>query len=203
MRKIAKLNEQLHATEDRLDPQQAAAARALVVGQPLLVPLTLTVTKVAAGRSHMLALTDHFEVFAWGDNQALQLGFSDHDRRPVWVPRMVHSLIGARVVEIACGAQHTCVITSSGRLMSWGHGKHGRLGHGDELEQGRPRVVDGLLGLRCIKVAAGRDFNFVLTEDEKGQRRGWSWGRGADGRLGSGASFDVHIPEACEAPEKL
>lgn len=46
-------------------------------------------------------------------------------------PRLVETLQGKGVVEIACGGAHSAAITSSGELYTWGKGRYGRLGHGD------------------------------------------------------------------------
>jgi alpha-tubulin suppressor-like RCC1 family protein len=183
---------------------------------PRLTPLTLYVTALAAGRSHMVAITDHYEVFAWGDNHSLQLGIGERDRRPVWSPVLVTSLIGAKITQVSCGAEHTCVITETGRMMAFGGGKFGRLGHANEKDVGLPRVVDEMLGMRCHKVIAGKDFTYAVCEEDvvamgddgeigkQGtQLRAWAWGRGADGKLGSGAKFDLHAPTACDTPLEL
>eukprot|EP00946_MAST-07B_sp_MAST-7B-sp1_P003978 g3978.t1 len=136
----------------------------------------------------MVAVTDHYEVFAWGDNHALQLGLGERDRTPVWSPLLVPSLIGAKITQVSCGAEHTCVITENGKLMTFGAGKFGRLGHASEDDVGVPRVVDGLLGMRCRKVVAGRDFTYAVCEEDivamgndgeigkQGTRlRAWAW----------------------------
>ena len=68
---------------------------------PTLIHLTLFVTALAAGRGHMAAVTDHSEVFVWGDNHSLQLGIGERDRRPVWSPILVPSLIGAKITQVS------------------------------------------------------------------------------------------------------
>ena len=164
----------------------------------------LFVTTLAAGRSHMLCVTDHYEVFSWGDNSNLQLGHGgggemhDPSRQPKWYPFIVPSLIGANIVQVVCGESHSMALTVSGRVLTWGNGKHGRLGHGKEAEVGRPTVVDGLLGNRVLKISAGRDFNMVVAQNDCGEKIVWSWGKGDDGRLSSGASHDAHVPLVAE-----
>ena len=210
----------------------------------------LVVTKISAGRSHMMCVTDHYEVFSWGDNANLQLGHGDDDsntdqkgdkkgggkkgtsnpsnpsnssmriptpsltkrgilkkiskiRLPLWTPKLIPSLIGANVLEVECGESHSLALTESGRVLAWGNGKFGRLGHGNENDVGRPTVIDGLLGMKCIKVSAGRSTNMVLTVNEKNEKTVWSWGRGDDGRLGSGATFDLHVPEQVKGLKRI
>lgn len=46
-------------------------------------------------------------------------------------PRLIETLQGKGVVEIACGGAHSAAITSAGELYTWGKGRYGRLGHGD------------------------------------------------------------------------
>ena len=65
--------------------------------------------------------------------------------------------------------------------------------------------------MRCQKVVAGRDFTYAVCEEDivamgndgeigkQGTRlRAWAWGRGSDGKLGSGAKFDLHVPTPCD-----
>ena len=51
-----------------------------------------------------------------------------------------------RVRDIACGSAHSACITSNGELYTWGLGEYGRLGHGDNLTQLRPKQVKALAG---------------------------------------------------------
>lgn len=46
-------------------------------------------------------------------------------------PRLIETLQGKGVVEIACGGAHSAAITALGELYTWGKGRYGRLGHGD------------------------------------------------------------------------
>ena len=48
--------------------------------------------------------------------------------------------------DIACGSAHSACITSNGELYTWGLGEYGRLGHGDNLTQLRPKQVKALAG---------------------------------------------------------
>lgn len=59
-------------------------------------------------------------------------------------PRLIEALKTKRIRDIACGSSHSAAITSSGELYSWGLGEYGRLGHGDNTTQLRPKLV-------CVK----------------------------------------------------
>lgn len=60
-------------------------------------------------------------------------------------PRLIEALKTKRIRDIACGSSHSAAITSSGELYSWGLGEYGRLGHGDNTTQLRPKMVFVLL----------------------------------------------------------
>lgn len=59
-------------------------------------------------------------------------------------PRLIEALKTKRIRDIACGSSHSAAITSSGELYSWGLGEYGRLGHGDNTTQLRPKLVCSL-----------------------------------------------------------
>ena len=63
--------------------------------------------------------------------------------------RSVEIQDGAR---IAAGGHHSMVLTADGLMLTFGQGKHGRLGHGDGQDQLVPKVVDALQGVRVSQV---------------------------------------------------
>lgn len=63
------------------------------------------------------------------------------DLSPCDRPRVIESLRGVEVVDIAAGGAHSACITASGELFTWGKGRYGRLGHGDSEDQLKPKLV--------------------------------------------------------------
>lgn len=61
-------------------------------------------------------------------------------------PRVIESLRGKDIVDVACGGAHSAAITAAGELYTWGKGRYGRLGHGDSEDQLKPKLVEALLG---------------------------------------------------------
>ncbi|CAB4065719.1 HERC2 [Lepeophtheirus salmonis] len=110
-------------------------------------------------------------------------------------PRLIEALKSKRVRDIACGSSHSAAITSNGELYTWGCGEYGRLGHGDNITQMRPKQVKTLAGKRVIQVACGsRDAQtLALTDDGMV----YSWGDGDFGKLGRGGS------EGCNKPQNV
>ena len=75
---------------------------------------------------HSFAISKSGAVFGWGKNVFGQLGVSDSGDR--WYPTLVKALRLQKVKSIACGEDHTVVLTSEGGVFTFGHGQFGQLG---------------------------------------------------------------------------
>ncbi|NXV17216.1 RCCD1 protein, partial [Cepphus grylle] len=67
------------------------------------------------------------------------------------------------VTEVSCGSRHTAVVTRGGELYTWGWGKYGQLGHGDNSSSDRPRRIEYLVaeGLQAEEVVCGPWTTYV------------------------------------------
>ena len=154
------------------------------------------VKKVAvhSGGKHAMALTVDGRVFSWGEGDDGKLGHCS--RMSIDKPRLIEALKNKRVRDIACGSSHSAAITSSGELYTWGCGEYGRLGHGDNVTQLRPKCVKALAGHRVVQVACGsRDAQTLALTDEG---MVFSWGDGDFGKLGRGGSEGCAVPANVE-----
>ncbi|KAK2509156.1 hypothetical protein MC885_004362 [Smutsia gigantea] len=154
------------------------------------------VKKVAvhSGGRHATALTVDGKVFSWGEGDDGKLGH--FSRMNCDKPRLIEALKTKRIRDIACGSSHSAALTSSGELYTWGLGEYGRLGHGDNATQLKPKMVKVLLGHRVIQVACGsRDAQTLALTDEG---LVFSWGDGDFGKLGRGGSEGCNIPQNIE-----
>ena len=52
------------------------------------------------------------------------------------------------------GSNRSMVVTAQGRLLTFGRGQNGKLGHGDWGHQAVPKTVEALAGVRVAAVAA-------------------------------------------------
>ena len=120
----------------------------------------VTITFVAAGCYHSVALSAGGGTFTWGRGILGRLGNGDHDKQ--LEPREVEAghFGGGRVVQAAAGHGHTATVTAEGRLYTWGYGSGGALGHGNEDNQLEPREVEAVSWGRALL------------------RRCWCWRRG-------------------------
>ena len=93
-----------------------------------------------------------------------------------------------RVHSISMGIAHTLLRTDAGTL-SFGIGKHGRLGHGHTMTVHAPRRIESLQDCRVSSVAAGGSHSLVLMDDGTA----YSFGYGRNGQLGIGSRKDQLI----------
>jgi len=109
----------------------------------------------------------------------------------VSTPALVSALQGKHVKQIACGWHHTCALIDNGQLYTWGSGEYGRLGHGDEVRQASPKLVEALQGKEVTFVAAGGFHSSVIIEGGNLL----TWGGGYFGQLGHGDETDRKAPK--------
>ncbi len=53
--------------------------------------------------------------------------------------------------------------SSEGRLLTFGDGEYGRLGHGGTATEMVPRMVEGLVNVKVAQVAAGDCHTVICT----------------------------------------
>lgn len=161
---------------------------------PVLHQYVVKKVAVHSGGKHALALTLDGKVFSWGEGEDGKLGHGN--RTTLDKPRLLEALRAKKIRDIACGSSHSAAISSQGELYTWGLGEYGRLGHGDNATQLKPKLVTALSGRRVIQVACGsRDAQtLALTEDGAV----FSWGDGDFGKLGRGGSEGSSTPHEIE-----
>jgi alpha-tubulin suppressor-like RCC1 family protein len=131
----------------------------------------VTITAVAAGRSHSLALDSSGTLRLWGDNGQGQLGDNSTTDR---LAPITSSL--SNVAEIAAGEYHTVVRLTNGDVYAWGRNGEGQLGIGSNT----PSPVPVLVTTGAIAIGAGHNHTLVVKSG------GTVWGTGSNawGQLG-------------------
>lgn len=156
----------------------------------------LDVHSVACGVRHAALVTRQGEVFCWGEENGGRLGHKvDAD---ISQPKLVEALANTSIESVACGEYHTCALTPSGELYTWGDGSRsaGLLGHGSNRSQWLPRRVVGPLdGVRVSKVACGEWHMAVVASS--GEL--FTFGDGTFGALGHGDTRTVLLPKQVES----
>ena len=124
------------------------------------------IRSVSSGDRHLVALGIDGRVFAWGENNAGQLGDDTYAQRnaPAVVPNL------ANIVSVKAGAHYSLALQPDGTVLAWGDNYYGQLGSGDTTPSSIPKLIPGLEGVR--KIAAGYARSVALTNDGTV----WTWG---------------------------
>lgn len=164
--------------------------------KPLESNVVLDVHLIACGVQHAALVTRQGEVFTWGEESGGRLGHGVV--KDVLQPRLVESLVAYNVDFVACGEFHSCAVTMSGELYTWGDGTHnaGLLGHGNEVSHWIPKRVAGPLeGLQVASVTCGPWHTAIITST--GQL--FTFGDGTFGVLGHGNRENIPYPREVES----
>lgn len=132
---------------------------------------------LAPGASHILALDRHGHVWAWGDNQAGQLGLG-HTR---FQPEPVKLAALADISAIAAGDAHSLALDRQGRVWAWGSDTLGQLGQGKTgafRYHAAPLQVPRLPAVKAIASGSAH----ALALDKQGHV--WVWGANQLGQTG-------------------
>ncbi len=143
------------------------------------------VVSIAAGHEHTLALRRDGTVWAWGRNNAGQLGIGGTAvaSSPVQVSTLTE------VVAIAAGANHSLALQRDGTVWAWGNNIYGQLGYGTgNARSETPKQVIELADVKAI--AAGSYHSLALKDDGTV----WAWGHNYQGQLGYGTNVGITQP---------
>ncbi|KAL1534845.1 PH, RCC1 and FYVE domains-containing protein 1-like isoform X2 [Salvia divinorum] len=143
--------------------------------------------------SHPGGNTSSRKLFTWGDGDKNRLGHGN--KETYLVPTCVSAIIDYNIQQLACGHNITVALTTSGHVFTMGSTEYGQLG--DPQSDGkRPRLVqDALVGQFVEQISCGTHHVAVLT----GRNEVFTWGKGANGRLGHGDLEDRNVPTMVEA----
>lgn len=72
-----------------------------------------------------------------------------------------------RAKRVSLGQNHSCIVSESGNLYTYGSNKHGQLGHGDKNDVKEPKIVDYFekKNIKVKEALSGEHHTIVLTED--------------------------------------
>ncbi|KAK9009798.1 hypothetical protein V6N11_036323 [Hibiscus sabdariffa] len=131
---------------------------------------------------------------------SLLTSVSRHTWMPFWllvgviIFGLVEFLALTNVEFVASGEYHTCGVSASGDLFTWGDGTHnaGILGHGTDMSHWIPKRVSGAIeGQQVLSVACGTWHSALATSDGKL----FTFGDGKFGVLGHGDRENVMYPK--------
>jgi alpha-tubulin suppressor-like RCC1 family protein len=137
--------------------------------------------------------------FAWGNNNAGQLGDNSRTQRQLPVPvTTTGGLAGKTVVALAAGGSHSLALCSDGTVLAWGDNTYGQLGDNSTNSQIVPVAVNtdagvsALAGKVVVGISAGIDHSLALCSDGTVA----AWGLNRMGQLGDNTTANHQVPLA-------
>ncbi|XP_030505585.1 ultraviolet-B receptor UVR8 isoform X1 [Cannabis sativa] len=123
------------------------------------------------------------EIWSWGAGTDGQLGTGNLQDELSPQLLKLPSLFSARPIShLACGGAHVIALTSEGKVLTWGRGASGQLGHGDMLNNPNPKLVNILESYCITHVSAGWNHSGFVSDCGSV----FTCGDGSFGQLGHG-----------------
>ncbi|CAN6814980.1 unnamed protein product [Brassica oleracea var. botrytis] len=151
---------------------------------------------ISCGTNYAVLVTKQGQMYSWGEESGGRLGHGVCSYVPQ--PKLIDEFDGSSVELADCGEFHTCAVTSSGDLYTWGDGAHnaGLLGLGSEASHWKPvRILGQMEGINVKTISCGPWHTAFVTSEGKL----FTYGDGTFGALGHGDRVSTSVPREAEA----
>ncbi|XP_055376608.1 secretion-regulating guanine nucleotide exchange factor [Condylostylus longicornis] len=116
------------------------------------------------GWTHNAILTNNNEIFLWGRNTYGQIGSNNSLKEAYHTPNKLNIPDEFGVPEkLYLGSEHGLIVTSLGKVLTWGWNEHGNCGNGTTENLLSPTFIE--LPSPCKVAGTGAGFCFVICED--------------------------------------
>ncbi|XP_062084477.1 ultraviolet-B receptor UVR8 isoform X2 [Humulus lupulus] len=123
------------------------------------------------------------EIWSWGAGTDGQLGTGSlQDELSPQLLKLPSLFSAGPISQLACGGAHVVALTSGGRVLTWGRGLSGQLGHGDMVNNPIPKLVMLLEPYFITQVSAGWNHSGFVSDSGSL----FTCGDGSFGQLGHG-----------------
>ncbi|KAL4238637.1 hypothetical protein ACF0H5_003344 [Mactra antiquata] len=156
------------------------------------------IEKVSCGIWHAAAVTTKKELYVWGYNKSH--GVLGHKSiQSATQPCKLRGSFNNKIAGISCGNNFTLLWTDDGEGYSWGCGRHGVLGHGNNEDKIEPTIISYFKdnGIKVQFMNAGFAHGGVVSENG----HVYMFGRNDEGALGLGkdGTNSVNSPKIVES----
>ncbi|PRP80534.1 hypothetical protein PROFUN_11847 [Planoprotostelium fungivorum] len=132
---------------------------------------------IALGSFFTMAISTNGKAWSWGHGEYGQHGgqenyqdwstggYGDEKDKNFYhsIPRPLMGMSNDQIQMLACGHLHSMALTQDHKILSWGWGSSGCLGHGNRRFQLVPKEVGQLQGEEIKSIAAGNKHSLVVT----------------------------------------
>ncbi len=154
------------------------------------------IVSIDAGNDSSIALSSDGRVFTFGYNSYGQLG--NVTTTPSSTPTEItsnFSLNTGEVIEsVFMGGENGAVLTSEGRIFTWGDNSQGQLGNGTTTLSSTPLDITSefllVFGETILDVSINNKHYLIYTSDN----RVFSWGLNNNGQVGNGSITSANRP---------
>lgn len=155
-----------------------------------------SVTAIATGRDHSLALLSNGTVKAWGFGSAGELGLGTTSLQNT--PQQIPASNLSNVIAVAAGTQYSLALLANGTVKSWGENTGGQLGlgfSGAGTNQSTPQQIPLASLSNVVAIAAGEAHSAALLSNGTVK----VWGYNSLGQLGLGNIGNQCTPQQIPA----
>ncbi|KAL6008116.1 hypothetical protein ACLOJK_033622 [Asimina triloba] len=164
-----------------------------------------SISRIACGGAHAIALLTGGRVLSWGRGNCGQLGHGNLGNCLNPKPIDFFESIGISITHVSAGWNHSGFVSDMGELFTCGDGSFGQLGHGDNQSQSSPIKVSFFDSKHVVQVECGMRHSLTLSKGTLGVSI-HGFGLGRRGQLGISvdrSSRVFAIPQAIGGLEGL
>ncbi len=164
----------------------------------MTLPSGVTITQLAVGESHALALRSDGMVMAWGHNESGEVGdgTTDDKTTPVEVPNLSGvTAIGAGVGSTGNGSTDggwSMALKSDGTVWGWGDNTDGETITADPMAP----ILTSPTQVPVSKIASIAQAGTINAYSVAKDKSAWSWGSTYLGALGNNSACGTNVPNA-------
>eukprot|EP00941_MAST-03F_sp_MAST-3F-sp1_P003078 g3078.t1 len=151
-----------------------------------------SITKIAAGHHHCLAVSSAGEVYTWGSSRSGQCGTGQYSSEST--PFRLDTISTDACLDVKAGAEHSIALTASGELIVFGGNRTGALGTGDKKHRLRPVKLQALRNVTIATLSTGAHHTVAVGTNGLV----YSFGANNSGQLGVGDRTIRTLPSVVE-----